>query len=330
NPESRLVPVQRPPASRDSTSWYTLLAAPHGDHTVTTNLTQIRRERLAYEQERQEKLNVLTAEARQKIADAHLEIGVNWEDADGEENNATISRAYDGDSDVSDELNQADGRHGGRAIDAAQREAFESYYRPGGASHRRGERSRLYRNRAVHSEWEAQAQAQALVSAYLRWKHYKYNQSLTPMQSEQAASHIFQVTIVDLKEYDILRGIPQDPNELANVTLLHAGLLGSSPNYPSVAITLDCLEFYHQVCRRQPGFSVQAMCKVLCAIHNVTYSPTFRVQLSDTFDVYLDLLRRVRELTNKKLGWDGPNWRLLNACPPCSYKLEDEPALVPA
>ncbi|KAF8515748.1 hypothetical protein JB92DRAFT_3114698 [Gautieria morchelliformis] len=245
-----------------------------GTRTVTTNLTQIRKERLAHEQEQQEKLNVLTAEAHQKIADAHLEIGINWEDADGEENNATISRAYDGDSDVSDELIQADGRHVG--------EQFMPH----------------------------------------KGKHLKAIIVLVVLPTDKVASHIFQVTIVDLKEYDILHDIPQDPNELANVTLLHAGLLGSSPNDPSVAITLDCLEFYHQVRRRQPGFSVQAMCKV-------TYSPTFRVQLSDTFDVYLDLLRRVRELTNKKLGQDGPNWRLLNACPPCSYKLEDEPALVP-
>ncbi|KAF8461317.1 hypothetical protein JB92DRAFT_2839113 [Gautieria morchelliformis] len=62
------------------------------------------------------------------------------------------------------------------------------------------------------------------------------------------------------------------------------------------------------------------MCKVLGAVHNVTYSPHFRIQLSNTFDVYLALLRRVRLLVNQALGLDGAGWNLLNACPPCSYR----------
>ncbi|KAF8510085.1 hypothetical protein JB92DRAFT_2728674, partial [Gautieria morchelliformis] len=126
------------------------------------------------------------------------------------------------------------------------------------------------------------------------------------------------------------RDIAQGPDELANVSLLRAGLLGSTPNDPSVAITLDALEFYHQIRRRQSGFSVQAMCKMLCAVHNVTYSPHFRIQLSNTFDVYLDLLRHVCLLVNQALGRDGADWHLLNACPPCSYRVEDETPLIPA
>ena len=116
------------------------------------------------------------------------------------------------------------------------------------------------------------------------------------------------------------------------------GLLGCSPTDPSVAITLDCLELYHQLRRRQSSFSIQAMCKVLCALHNVcvlvdystrlltfiyqvTYSPSFRNQLSIAFDIYLDILRRVGQIINQKLGRDTPDWRLLNACPPCGYKV---------
>jgi hypothetical protein len=74
--------------------------------------------------------------------------------------------------------------------------ALISYCRPADISRRQGERSRLYRTRAVHSEWDAQAQD--LVTAYLQWKHYKYNKSSNHMHSEQVATRTFQVTAVDL------------------------------------------------------------------------------------------------------------------------------------
>ncbi|KAF8497296.1 hypothetical protein JB92DRAFT_3224434 [Gautieria morchelliformis] len=186
----------------------------------------------------------------------------------------------------------------------------------------------LHCNQAMHSEWEIQAPA--LVSAYLYWKHNKTKATqpllaLVDLQEPQfdngtrdvvqTADKYFQVTVIDLKA--------QGPDELTNVSLLRASLLGSTPNDPSIAITLDALE-------RQSGFSVQAMCKVLCVVHNVTYSPHFRIQLSNTFDVYLDLLRHVSLLVNQALGRDGADWHLLNACLPCSYRVEDETPLIPA
>jgi hypothetical protein len=63
--------------------------------------------------------------------------------------------------------------------------------------------------------------------------------------------------------------IVQLPDQLANVALIENGLLGSSPSEPTVAITLESLEMYHLIRRRQSSFSIQAMTKVLCAIHNV-------------------------------------------------------------
>jgi hypothetical protein len=43
--------------------------------------------------------------------------------------------------------------------------------------------------------------------------------------------------------------------------------------------------------------------------------------LGDTFDVYLALLRIVDKQVWEALGRDTPNWRVLNACPPCTYKV---------
>jgi hypothetical protein len=62
--------------------------------------------------------------------------------------------------------------------------------------------------------------------------------------------------------------IPQAAEEPANVSLINVGLIGCSPIQPTIAISLKCLELYHQVRRRKPSFSIQAMVKVLCALHN--------------------------------------------------------------
>ncbi|KAH7904479.1 hypothetical protein BJ138DRAFT_1019105, partial [Hygrophoropsis aurantiaca] len=117
--------------------------------------------------------------------------------------------------------------------------------------------------------------------------------------------------------------------EEANVSLVRAGLIGCSPTNPTIAISIICLELYHQIRRRQSSFSIQAMAKVLCSLHNVTYTQTLRDQLSIAFDVYLAILRQVRSRVDSELGRTN-NWHLRNACPACNYEQPDEPTLVPA
>ncbi|KAF8229078.1 hypothetical protein L208DRAFT_1288390, partial [Tricholoma matsutake] len=113
-----------------------------------------------------------------------------------------------------------------------------------------------------------------------------------------------------------------------NVSLIHHGLLGASPTQPTVSFTLESLEFYHQLCHHQANFSIQAFIKVLCAIHNSTYTHTLRMQFSVTFDVYLDILWRVQALVNA--AWEhGQGWRIQNACLPCGFKVPGELELVP-
>ena len=45
------------------------------------------------------------------------------------------------------------------------------------------------------------------------------------------------------------------------------------------------------------------------------------------FDVYLEIVHRVDCLLKHELKQDELDWRLLNECPACFYKLEDEPLL---
>ncbi|KAG1755390.1 hypothetical protein EDB19DRAFT_1625560, partial [Suillus lakei] len=123
--------------------------------------------------------------------------------------------------------------------------------------------------------------------------------------------------------------IQQQDNEIANAVLLRHGFLGCSPIQPTVAIQLECLELYHQIRRRQSSFGIQTFTKVLCALHNVTYSSSLRVQFSTAFDIYLNMLRNIHSRVNQALGRDPINWHMNGACPCCSFEQSDEPKLDP-
>ncbi|KAI6011388.1 hypothetical protein PISMIDRAFT_55938, partial [Pisolithus microcarpus 441] len=109
--------------------------------------------------------------------------------------------------------------------------------------------------------------------------------------------------------------------------LIYHGYIGCSPVLPTVAVSLRTLASYHQIHRICPRFGIQAQCKLLCHLHDTPYRPYLNVQLTIAYDVYLDILGRVNCQMKKALGRDTDNWRMLNSCPACFYRLEDEPAL---
>lgn len=115
--------------------------------------------------------------------------------------------------------------------------------------------------------------------------------------------------------------VEQLPGELANESLIRCGLLGVSPVHPTVAISLDTLEFYHRLRRRHPQLGIQAICRALCDIHNITYMHNYREQFSTAFDVYLSILRSIHEKSLQYLGRNLRNWRIQNACPCCHLKV---------
>ncbi|KAG1771378.1 hypothetical protein EV702DRAFT_1181467 [Suillus placidus] len=171
----------------------------------------------------------------------------------------------------------------------------------------------------MHAAWNAQTQA--LVDAYLHWKHGPRNN--INAESRQPVHH-FHISKVDVFDYHPVCEIAQNHEEMANIALLRVGLLGCSPTTPTVAITLQCLELYHQLRRRQSSFSIQPFTKVLCALHNVTYIKSFREQLLIAFDVYLAIIREVQSRIYVVLGRSDPDWWLPNSCPACTFKQPDE------
>ncbi|KAG2065100.1 hypothetical protein BDR04DRAFT_1033676 [Suillus decipiens] len=192
------------------------------------------------------------------------------------------------------------------------------------SKHRSDQWTREARYTNMHASWHLQLPA--LTNVYLTWKH---NSSLNVAQT---SAHKFQVTAVHVFELDYFHDITQQHKEVANVSLLHVGLLGCSPTAPTVAISLQCLELYHQLRRWQSSFSIQAFTKVLCAIHNVNYAQTFHDQFSIAFDIYLTILRSVRSQVDMALSRTDPDWRLRHGCLPCMFEVSqpNECLLYPA
>ncbi|KAG0702276.1 hypothetical protein DFH29DRAFT_805186 [Suillus ampliporus] len=167
----------------------------------------------------------------------------------------------------------------------------------------------------MHHAWNSQLPI--LADAYLHWKHIGQHDFDT---EPDLPAHQFHISAVDP-----VRVITQHNEEAANAALVCVGLLGCSPTMPSVAITLQCLEFYHQLRQCQSSFSIQAFTKVLCTLHDTCFSSP--EQFSNAFDIYLAILREIQSCTDTTLGQTKLNWHLRHSCPACTLKKPDEPTL---
>lgn len=140
---------------------------------------------------------------------------------------------------------------------------------------------RRARLEASTRSWDRQMDG--LVEQYLRWKSEVAGDD-HEMEVEQ---HHFEVTAISTfcKSYHSVSflllthhhparvrafRVLQKPGEEANVALIRAGMIGCSSDDPAVVISLDTLELYHRLRRRNGQLSVQAMERTLCDLHNVS------------------------------------------------------------
>ncbi|KAI6013624.1 hypothetical protein BKA83DRAFT_4473946 [Pisolithus microcarpus] len=101
-------------------------------------------------------------------------------------------------------------------------------------------------------------------------------------------------------------------------SLVHHSLIPCSPIVPKVAVTVQALDLYRTARQCCPHFSIQAY----VPFHNHRSR-----QFSVTLDVYLQVLAFVSNLVRRALQRDEHDWRLKHACPACTYRLQDEPAM---
>lgn len=87
------------------------------------------------------------------------------------------------------------------------------------------------------------------------------------------------------------------------------------------------MELYTSIHLRCPHLSAQAFVKALCDTHSIDYQPYLLRQFNICYDLYLQVKNHVRSRVMLALDRGG-NWRLRNACPACTYKLEGEDELI--
>ncbi|OCH83864.1 hypothetical protein OBBRIDRAFT_815682 [Obba rivulosa] len=105
------------------------------------------------------------------------------------------------------------------------------------------------------------------------------------------------------------------------------GYLATTPVSPTLAISFKTLELFRRLRLRKPSFSVEAFAKVICDFYAIPYRRVYRMSLSNAFDVYLSIHRIIDGRMSELLGRNTPDWRVLNACPACTYELDDETPL---
>ncbi|KAF8170782.1 hypothetical protein BJ912DRAFT_860927 [Pholiota molesta] len=137
----------------------------------------------------------------------------------------------------------------------------------------------------------------------------------------------FTISVIDL--YTLIPSIHVSlpANSTAPIAMMRQGYLPATPVNPSLGVSVQTLDLFRRLCSRKASLSVEAYAKVLCDLYNIPYKRRYRKAISDAFDVYLTILRAVNVQVADILGRNSPNWRVLNACPACTYELKEEPYL---
>ncbi|KAF8874764.1 hypothetical protein BD779DRAFT_1613541 [Infundibulicybe gibba] len=116
--------------------------------------------------------------------------------------------------------------------------------------------------------------------------------------------------------------IDKEPNE----TLAHHSYIGATPTSPTIAFSFQVLEAYRQLHRTSPCLAFEAYVKALCHLHHNPFRAHLVEQFRMAFDAYQEILHRVDTRVDDALERDH-SWRNSNVCPPCLYKVQDEPPL---
>ncbi|KAI5985463.1 hypothetical protein EDD15DRAFT_2175880 [Pisolithus albus] len=115
-----------------------------------------------------------------------------------------------------------------------------------------------------------------------------------------------------------------DSDSSVSSALVRQGIVPCAPLRPHTAVMVDTLELYRVARNRSPHLSIQAFVKTISDLQGVQYRPYLARLFSIALDVYLQMRLVVNDLVLKALRRDTPDWRLKNACPACTYTLEDE------
>ncbi|KAG0708391.1 hypothetical protein DFH29DRAFT_1045059 [Suillus ampliporus] len=229
--------------------------------------------------------------------------------------------------------------HSGRELEDLAQEIMGDFWKgttPKGHGPRRNDH-RTRRDRVQRRVDAFDAQLPAITEAYLEWSLQRVRSGTRPGFFHQMAkdaltevgadSGSWTATIVDLFCAEKVTLTLKATDSFIASALVRQGVIPCSPISPSVAVTVDALEFYRIAHLRDPHFSMQAFAKTLCDLHAVEYRHYLSHQLTIAFDLYLQVRSSVDALVAEVLNRNTPDWHLKHACPSCTYTLADEEQL---
>lgn len=128
-----------------------------------------------------------------------------------------------------------------------------------------------------------------------------------------------------------------------NETLARNGCLGATPDQPSLAFDFNVFDVYRQLHRVCPRLGIESFTRALNNLHLVCRQLHVSNMLNDvcqmprqtnlaeqfhcSYDCYLEILSAVEEQVQTYLNRSPSMWMKTGLCPPCMYKVIDEPSL---
>ncbi len=114
----------------------------------------------------------------------------------------------------------------------------------------------------------------------------------------------------------------RDADETSPVSAIaRVGYLANSPEAPTIAVSFRTLELFRTLRIFKASFSIEAFTKVICHHYKTPYRRRYRQIISDTFDIYLNILHNIDHEVDKVLGHDTADYRVQHSCPPCRYEV---------
>lgn len=102
-----------------------------------------------------------------------------------------------------------------------------------------------------------------MADAYVKWKY------AIGLPDSFCEEYSFTIDIVDVHTLAREATISRGEETKAAVALVYAGYLGTSPELPSLAVSLKTLELYYTLRLFKPSFSVEAFAKTACHLYSV-------------------------------------------------------------
>lgn len=129
-----------------------------------------------------------------------------------------------------------------------------------------------------------------------------------------------------------------------NETLVRYGYLGASPEQPSLAFAFSVFDIYRQLHRVCPCLGIESFTRALNNVHHVSQACSFNNQLMYlhqntpqphlaeqfrcAYDCYLEITSAVDKRVEHALKRSPLTYLKMATCPPCMYKVQDEPSLM--